>query len=323
MNSSLNVSKVSLALALSISLLLHVSIVIWFFQFEKKFLRSSTPTPHSSRISISISSDLLTEDAFSVSSKSSAKHSEPDTQSPTKQSNNVASEDISYQALHSSDPNNGMKSNSRPTINKFTPKNSTRDINSIDNNSSPELELPLSSLSENINDAKSSFPASEGSWNSDQKPRYRANDHSQASTASQAGLNVHDKLSQPNNVKGLTPGSNDKSNAETNGTDSSSINPNLKTSKTSNEVVINQLPKCKRCIEPKYPRSALRSGYEGTVEVRVLISTSGRVFNANLIRSSGDRSLDKAALNAAMSSTFYPLKNDSSRIIHYEMTIKN
>ena len=127
MNSPLNVSKVSLALALSISLLLHVSIVIWFFQFEKKFLRSTTPTPNSSRISISISSDLLTEDAFSVTSKSSAMYSEPDTQSPSKKSNNVASEDISYQALHSSDLNNGMKSNSRPTTNKFNPKKSTRD----------------------------------------------------------------------------------------------------------------------------------------------------------------------------------------------------
>ena len=329
MKTHLNSNESSLVLALSISLLLHVFLVALFFQFEKKFFKLSLLPPEPSQISISISSDSLADNSFSESSKPIVKHSDLDTQSSTKKSANVASEDASYPSLNSSESKTEMESNSNQSIPKFYPKNIAKDKNNIVENSSAELKTPLRALSGNISHAvfptkpKSKFPSPNGAKTSEQKLRNKVTEHPQRSTPSQASSNAQHQLWQPSTVNGLPSSStNRKSIANTKKTVSISAHQKLDTSKDTNEIVINQIPKCKRCIEPKYPRSALRSGNEGIVEVRVSISKSGRVVNANLIRSSGDRSLDNAALNAALSSTFYPLKKNSSRIIHYEMNIK-
>ena len=329
MKSHLNPNESSLVVALSISLLLHAVLVVLFFQFEKKFFKLSLLPPEPSQISISISSDSLADNPFSESSKPSIKHSDLDIQSSIKQSANVAPDDASYPSRNSSDTKTEMKSKSTKAIPKPNHKNLTKDKNNIVENSSAELKTPLRALSGNISDAvwpskpKSKFPSPNGAKTSQQKLRDKVKDQPQRSTHSQASSNAQHQLRQPNTVNGPTSSfTNRKSIAKTKKTASIPADQKLDTSKDTNEIVINQIPKCKRCIEPKYPRSALRSGNEGIVEVRVSISKSGRVVNANLIRSSGDRSLDKAALNAALSSTFYPLKKNSSRIIHYEMNIK-
>lgn len=85
----------------------------------------------------------------------------------------------------------------------------------------------------------------------------------------------------------------------------------------------NELPRCKRCKEPVYPRRALNKGTEGSVIIRVMVAASGRVISTNLVRSSGSSSLDNAALKAASSSTFHPMATSSSRTIQYVMNIRN
>ena len=65
-------------------------------------------------------------------------------------------------------------------------------------------------------------------------------------------------------------------------------------------------PVCKKCIKPKYPRSALRKKLEGATRISLEISKEGRVTNATIVKSSGVASIDKAALKAANGSIFFP-----------------
>ena len=46
---------------------------------------------------------------------------------------------------------------------------------------------------------------------------------------------------------------------------------------------------------PAYPRDALRDGVEGSVLLKVLVDTDGRPLDVQVARSSGNRSLDRAA----------------------------
>ncbi|SFG09483.1 protein TonB [Novosphingobium sp. CF614] len=58
------------------------------------------------------------------------------------------------------------------------------------------------------------------------------------------------------------------------------------------------LSNVKRTIASKqtYPRTAQMRGEEGTVKVKVYVSTSGKVEKAELIGSSGSNTLDKEAI---------------------------
>jgi len=79
---------------------------------------------------------------------------------------------------------------------------------------------------------------------------------------------------------------------------------------------------CLKCISPIYPPIALRRGAEGTPIVKVWINKKGKVFKAELISVSGHESIDKAAKKAAINSTFYPLEEETSINIEYDLKIK-
>lgn len=57
---------------------------------------------------------------------------------------------------------------------------------------------------------------------------------------------------------------------------------------------------------PKYPYAAQQDGIEGTVVVRFLLNKSGGVDDVSVSTSSGNSSLDRAALNAAKNYRFSP-----------------
>ena len=80
---------------------------------------------------------------------------------------------------------------------------------------------------------------------------------------------------------------------------------------------------CLRCVSPKYPTRALRRGAEGKPLVKVWINKLGKVTRSELIKSSGNDSIDKAALLAANKTTFYPIEIDTTLIIEYELKIRN
>ena len=67
-------------------------------------------------------------------------------------------------------------------------------------------------------------------------------------------------------------------------------------------------PECKYQVEPKYPDIAQQAGIEGMVIVHALIDVDGTVREAKVIKSSGNASLDAAALEAARKTPFTPAR---------------
>jgi protein TonB len=57
---------------------------------------------------------------------------------------------------------------------------------------------------------------------------------------------------------------------------------------------------------PRYPRRAQRRGLEGKVLVSIMIGVNGHAYDAKLIKSSGHKILDDAALKTAMEWKFQP-----------------
>ena len=79
---------------------------------------------------------------------------------------------------------------------------------------------------------------------------------------------------------------------------------------------------CLNCISPNYPRKALKKGLEGKPTVKVWILKSGDVEKAEIIISSGINSIDKAALEAAEKSKFYPIEFNSFMNIQYDLKLR-
>ena len=79
---------------------------------------------------------------------------------------------------------------------------------------------------------------------------------------------------------------------------------------------------CLKCVRPIYPPIALRRGAEGRPKVKVWINKKGKVSKAELISGSGNESIDRAAEKAAINSTFYPLEEETSINIEYDLKIR-
>lgn len=58
--------------------------------------------------------------------------------------------------------------------------------------------------------------------------------------------------------------------------------------------------------KPRYPRAAVRRGYEGTVELRVAVNSSGAVDRIRVVKGSGYKILDRAAVKAVRRWQFDP-----------------
>jgi len=67
-------------------------------------------------------------------------------------------------------------------------------------------------------------------------------------------------------------------------------------------------PQPKNIPVPTYPDMARSAGIEGQTVVEALVGTDGTVSDARVLKSSGNASLDQAAVEAAMRSTFTPAR---------------
>lgn len=65
---------------------------------------------------------------------------------------------------------------------------------------------------------------------------------------------------------------------------------------------------------PRYPLTARRNGDEGTVMLRVLVTTEGAAARVELDRTSGSASLDGAALEAVRNWRFVPARRGSQNV---------
>ena len=66
----------------------------------------------------------------------------------------------------------------------------------------------------------------------------------------------------------------------------------------------------KSCDAPKYPKAALMNEEQGTVELEFLVPPDGHVSDSKIAKSSGSKTLDKAALNAFSKCKFKPGMKD-------------
>jgi protein TonB len=65
---------------------------------------------------------------------------------------------------------------------------------------------------------------------------------------------------------------------------------------------------------PEYPREALANGITGTVILRVTVSADGEPTKVEVQKSSRDRSLDRAAIEAAQKWKFNPKEENGKRV---------
>jgi protein TonB len=66
----------------------------------------------------------------------------------------------------------------------------------------------------------------------------------------------------------------------------------------------------KTCDPPKYPKAALMNEEQGTVALEFLVGADGKVTDSKVEKSSGSKSLDKAALSAFSQCKFKPGTKD-------------
>ena len=78
---------------------------------------------------------------------------------------------------------------------------------------------------------------------------------------------------------------------------------------------------CLNCVEPKYPKLAIKRGYEGVLKLEILILKSGLVKEVFIRESTGFEILDKAGVNAAFKSKFYPLSKKTNLNIEYTLKL--
>ena len=78
---------------------------------------------------------------------------------------------------------------------------------------------------------------------------------------------------------------------------------------------------CLNCVEPKYPKIAIKRGYEGLLKLEVLILKSGIVNEVFIRESTGFAILDEAGVNAAFKSKFYPLTKNTNLNIEYKLEL--
>ena len=74
-------------------------------------------------------------------------------------------------------------------------------------------------------------------------------------------------------------------------------------------VSIERLSFVKKVV-PKYPFVARQLGYEGVVKVSFMVSRSGTVYSVKILKSSGKKILDKAAVSAVSKWRFRPVLRD-------------
>ena len=78
---------------------------------------------------------------------------------------------------------------------------------------------------------------------------------------------------------------------------------------------------CLNCVEPIYPKLAIKRGYEGVLRLEVLILKSGIVKEVFIRESTGFEILDNAGVSAALQSKFYPLTKETNLNIEYTLKL--
>lgn len=74
------------------------------------------------------------------------------------------------------------------------------------------------------------------------------------------------------------------------------------------DAVKGEPPSFAERVEPAYPRAARLAGIEGVVRLRLEVTAAGALRRVEILASSGDAALDRAALRAAEASAYRPAR---------------
>lgn len=74
-------------------------------------------------------------------------------------------------------------------------------------------------------------------------------------------------------------------------------------------------PLVESCARPEYPQQARERKIEGTSTIQFLISEEGKVLKSRLLQSSGDASLDQAALDGLSKCRFSPPRTPQGNVV--------
>ena len=78
---------------------------------------------------------------------------------------------------------------------------------------------------------------------------------------------------------------------------------------------------CLNCQEPKYPKLAIKRGYEGIMKLKIWIRKNGTVSKVEVLKSTGYNILDLSGIEAANKSTFYPIQKETTLNIEYNLKL--
>ena len=78
---------------------------------------------------------------------------------------------------------------------------------------------------------------------------------------------------------------------------------------------------CLNCFEPKYPKLAIKRGYEGIMKLKIWIRKNGTVSKVEVLKSTGYNILDLSGIEAANKSTFYPIQEETTLNIEYNLKL--
>ena len=78
---------------------------------------------------------------------------------------------------------------------------------------------------------------------------------------------------------------------------------------------------CLNCSEPIYPKLAIKRGYEGMLKLKIWIRKNGSVSEVKIIKSTGYNILDLSGIQAAKNSRFFPLDEEATLNIEYDLRL--
>jgi|GEM_PF-6565986 len=87
-------------------------------------------------------------------------------------------------------------------------------------------------------------------------------------------------------------------------------------------VAMDSAPVMVQSVTPVYPKDAKKANLEGTIRLKVLIDKTGAVHDAIMQKSSGHKTMDDAALEAARKGKWLPAKQDGKPVavwVSYEI----
>ena len=276
--------------ALGVSFIVHLLLVWWFYSINDQSQLSQKKPNIREKVNINIVEQAMIVNKSKAKTNQIQNSKKPKLQQKTQKALQQRKEFITQ-----------TKPPVRPTQ---YPK---RDLSTGSRLNSNKIKKDTDSIKKEIKE-KSTIIESKDQFIKKPEPEESSNKHNK----------MHDNTKTENNLDQADSKSNENLSSRR------SISPqknNNQQPDVSKKSINNERPKCRNCIKPNYPRKAEKRGREGIVVVKIAIARSGHVTNVQLLKSSGDTSIDRAAIKAAKSSTFYPLHSIQTKIIQYEWVL--